>query len=227
MRRYKSAAERKYPMTHEDFRRTVEQAPTKAANIFSDHRSRVQAIQDDHLIPDSGKLIESGRLQQEALKQVQQLGETVAVASDLALKKLAHDRDAARPKVDADTWSRKARHFEYLVSRGIDPETLAQEIADPVSLRVAQDEMPILARGQSPLDPKAGEGVSALLEQKALSVYGDDYRAKADELKQFDRGAYRAQVALSGTIRQIREAAGGNWGDLAIPSFTEGDLVEV
>jgi hypothetical protein len=211
------------PMTYNDYIEVVKQAPQKAVNIFTQYRDQRQALEDNHLIPDSGKVIEGGRLRQEAHNKVQQLRETAAVAADLAEKKLAHDRDAARPKVDADIWSRKARQFAYLVDRGVDPESLAGEIVDAVSLRVAQDELPILARGQSPLDPQAGEAVAAKLAHKANSIYSDTFQERAEALAQFQRGAYRANVALSATLRQLRE---DDRGDLSVPAFAEGQLIE-
>ena len=161
------------PMTTQDYISIVKNAPNKAAQIFSEYRSKAQAVRDNHLIPETGKFIEIGNLRQQAHDEVQALAEQTAVATDLARKALAHHRDAARPKVDADTWSRKARHFQYLVDRGVNPDTLVKEISDPIGLRIAQEELPLLERGQTnPQDPTAGEGVAALLEHKAYEVYG-------------------------------------------------------
>jgi hypothetical protein len=152
-------------------------------------------------------------------------GETLDLATGLVRKALQHHRDAARPKPDADTWSRKARHFQYLVDRGVSPETLAKEISDPIGLRIAQEELPLLARGQNPLDPQAGDAVAALLESKAVEVYGGTYKSKADELAQLEKGAYRSRVALAATIRHLRED--GLSGELSVPSFQDGQLIEV
>jgi hypothetical protein len=211
-------------LTYADYILTVKNSPAKAASIFAQYRDQRQALEDNHLIPDSGKLIEGGRLRQQAHDQVQQLAEAVAVASDLARKKLAHDRDQQRPKVDPPIHERKARQLSYLLDHGVSLDTLVRDnISDPVSLRVLQEEAPIFARGQAPMDRKAGEDFDTLMEQAAYNTYSDAYRDKADDLAAFDKGAYRATVALSATIRALRQ---DDRSELSVPAFAEGQLIE-
>jgi hypothetical protein len=212
------------PMTTADYTTIVKNAPTKAANIIGNWKAKVAEINGNPVIPEAGQLHLIGEATQEALNEIQKLNEQQAVAADLARKALAHQRDQKRPKVDNGTHERKARQMLYLVEKGISVETLIRDYGqDPQLLAILADEAPIFARAESPLDPKAAEGVQAMIEQAAYQTFGDDYRAKADELSAFQQGAYRSQVAMAAALRQIRNQ---DRGEFVAPSYQDGQLVE-
>lgn len=211
------------PLTSTDYIQIVKAAPQKAATIISNWKSQVQAVQDNHLYPAQGKLIESARLRDAALAEVQQLAEQTAVAADLARKALRHERDQKRPKVDPATYQQKVSQLRYLADHKVPIEQLVKDAtADPASLRVAQEELPIIARAQNPLDPQAGEGIAAQLDHAAYEVYGGEYQQKADRLAQFEKGQYRAQVALTAAKRALMQ---DDHSEHPLPAYEEGQLL--
>jgi hypothetical protein len=168
-------------------------------------------------------MIESARLRDQALAELSALAEHTAVAADLARKYLAHERDQNRPKVDPATYQQKVSQFRYLADHKVPIEQLVRDAAaDPISMAVAQVELPIIARAQSPLDPQAGEGVAAQLDHAAYKVFSEAYRAKADELSKFDKGAYRAQVSLTQAKRALMQ---DDRSEHPLPAFEEGQLL--
>ncbi len=203
----------------------IKQATNRLMNVYSTYVQQAASIENNIMIYPQGRLQAVAQMREEAAKAVQDLQENIAVAADVAKKALAAERDKLRPSVDNATHERKARQLAYLIDRGVPLQDLIQEnITDSVTLRILEDELPVLARGQEPQYKESGKTYDELLRQAARKVYGDQYRAADDKLAEVDRGAYRANVAAVTALRAIRE---DDRSGLAVPAYQDGQMIEV
>lgn len=210
-------------MTNSDYKHFVTSAPQKAANILSGYKADYAQTRDDVYLPEAGRLHKFGELHDQALKEAENIASQTELAATITRKELLHKRDAARPKVDATMYQRKADQFRYLLGKGVSLEALVDRVQDDkTGLKVLQDEVDTLAFGENPTDPQAGEGYAARLEQMALDTYGPDYQQADGELKDFDQQAYRAQMAANNVVHRLRE---DDRSDLSIPD-TNGQMID-
>jgi len=211
-------------MNLSDIIRTVQQAPNRAAYILSKWKAQTAAVESNDLIWPQGRLNEAARLRDESLAAARSLAETTDVAIDIAAKALTAERDKLRPKVDPATQERLARQMTYLLDRGIPLEEIISDNAgNPTNLRVLEDEVPVFSRGREPQYKEAGHTFDELLHQAAWETYGGQYKAADDRIKEFERGSYRARVAVNQAARALMQ---NDRGEQPLPAYEDGHLIE-
>lgn len=176
----------------------ITQAPMKAARIYSDMKSKIASIQNDHLVPENGKFIETARLKEAAASELRKLSEKVETATHVQKARLAIKRDNLRPKVPEAQRARVEGYYTRLADSGVPLERLiALADGDAVALRCLEDLAPVLAMAQRPQDPNAADGFSEAVQNAALAAYSDEYKAAHDAVVAAEDTSYYAPMAVT------------------------------
>ena len=207
-----------------DLINSITQAPIRLGNVYSAYVREAEAMEQNIMVYPAGRMQAVARMREEAQEAVQDIRANIEAAELVANTGLKEQRDKLKPRVDNATHERRARQLSYLVDRGVPLEDLISEnITDPVTLRILEQELPVLARGREPQYKEAGRTFDELLHQAARETYGPEFRAADDKIKDLERGAYRAKVAASATLRALQE---DDRTGLVVPAYQEGQLIE-
>jgi hypothetical protein len=211
-------------MTPNDFIRNIEQAPIRLMNVYKAYKDAAKATEENVLIYPQGRLQMVAKMREEALEAVADIRANIEASETMAVKALEEQRDKLKPTVDPAVHERKARQLAYLVDRGVPLAELIQtNVSDPVTLRILEEEAPVLARGQAPQYRDSGEDYDELLKEAGRRVYGDRYREADDKIKDLQKGSYRVKVAAN-AVRLALQNDDREDG-FAIPSYQAGQLV--
>lgn len=207
-----------------DYQQIVRTMPGKAGQVFAQLRAKINDVEGNHLVPDSGKQIERLRLINDARTELEQLGRQLETAAVVAEKKAQGIRDGKRPKTDVHEQAVYQSRFERMVDAGVDLYDVIESVADdPKGLRALESEIGYLARAAQPHNSDAATMFQAALLDKTLNAYGDDYRQAHEQIDVIRKQADMARFALA----EAKSAAtSGTKDDVKLPDH-DGSVITV